>query len=260
MPRLTNQALPLQHCTVLSLRPRGQHASLRAAAARLGARVLAMSPIAITARDAAQTRDTLVTALTADVVLFTSPNAVRAANALTLLRTHRQQDWIAVGAGTRRALARAGIDAIAPARMDSEGLLDLPHLTHVHGKTIGLITGHGGRGVLQPALAARGAHVIRADVYARTHVTIPTSRWPLLADVLQTPPRVFLALTSAEALQALLVQVPAALLPALQGSTVIAASERLAATARDAGFNAIVVAASPRPQALLAAMLTTMSA
>ena len=260
MPRLTDQTLPLQDCTVLSLRPRRQHASLRAAAARLGARVLAISPIAISARDDAQTRDALATALTADVVLFTSPNAVRAATTLTSPGTRRQQRWIAVGAGTRRALARAGIDAIAPARMDSEGLLALPALAQVQGKRIGLITGQGGRGVLQPALAARGAQVIRADVYARTSVPIPEHRWQLLADVLQSPHHACLALSSAEALQALLVQLPATLLPALHGIRVIAASERLAVTARDAGFNKVVIAASPRPRALLAAMLTTMSA
>lgn len=260
MPRLIDQALPLQDCTVLSLRPRGQHASLRAAAARLGARVLAISPIAISARDDAQTRDALATALTADVVLFTSPNAVHAAIALTTPGTRRQQRWIAVGAGTRRALARAGIDAIAPARMDSEGLLALPALAQVQGKRIGLITGLGGRGVLQPALAARGAQVIRADVYARTTVPVPEHRWQLLAAALQTPRHACLALSSAEALQALLVQLPATLLPTLHGIRVIAASERLAITARDAGFNKVVIAASPRPRALLVAMLTTMSA
>ena len=261
MPRLTDQALPLQDCTVLSLRPRGQHASLRAAAARLGARVLAISPIAITPQKDTQTHAALTTALTADVLLFTSPNAVRAALTLAALPPRSlQQHWLAVGAGTQRALARAGINAIAPARMDSEGLLALPALTQVQAKRIGLITGLGGRGVLQPALEARGAQVIRADVYARTRVPIPEHRWQLLADVLQMPQRVALALSSAEALQALLVQLPATLLPALHGIRIIAASERLASIARDAGFNNIVVAASARPRALLAAMLSTMSA
>ena len=130
----------------------------------------------------------------------------------------------------------------------------------VQAKRIGLITGLGGRGVLQPALEARGAQVIRADVYARTRVPIPEHRWQLLADVLQTPQRVALALSSAEALQELLVQLPATLLPALHGIRIIAASERLASIARDAGFNNIVVAASARPRALLTAMLATMSA
>ena len=260
MPRLIDQALPLQDCTVLSLRPRRQHASLRAAAARLGARVLAISPIAITAQDDAQTRGALATALKADVVLFTSPNAARTAITLTSPGMRRQQSWIAVGVGTRRALVRAGIDAIAPARMDSEGLLALPALAQVQGKRIGLITGQGGRGVLQPALEARGAQVIRVDVYARSTVSIPEHRWRLLAAVLQTPQRIGLALTSAEALHALLAQIPASLLPGLQGMHVLAASERLAITARDAGFNKVVIASSPQPRALMMAMLTTMSA
>ena len=41
---------------------------------------------------------------------------------------------------------------------------------------------------------------------------------------------------------------------------VLAASERLAITARDAGFNKVVIASSPQPRALMMAMLTTMSA
>ena len=81
MPRIADQALPLQHWCVLSLRPRGQHAGLRAAAARSGARTLALSPFAIEAGDDPTTRRALAHALAADIVLYTSPNAVAAAAA-----------------------------------------------------------------------------------------------------------------------------------------------------------------------------------
>ena len=138
MAHLIDQALPLQDCTVLSLRPRGQHASLRAAATRLGARTLAISTLAITHLDDADTRERLNTALQSDGVLFTSPNAVKAAAALHPLRARRGQCWIAVGEGTRRALQRHGIAALAPPRMDSEGLLGLPELTAVQGQRIGI--------------------------------------------------------------------------------------------------------------------------
>ncbi|WP_246455068.1 uroporphyrinogen-III synthase [Thermomonas brevis] len=232
----------------MSLRPRGQHAGLRAAAARNGARLLAVSPIAIAHLDDARTRHDLHAALAADLVLFTSANAVRAAAALGPLMARRGQRWLAVGAGTRRALARAGIDAISPTRMDSEGLLGLPQLEYVLGKRIGLVTAPGGRGVLAPALAARGATVLRANVYARTAVALPARQREALDAALQRPARVLLALSSGEALDALLAQAAA---PGLRKAAVVAASERLAEMARAAGFRRIAIAASARPAALL---------
>lgn len=234
----------------MSLRPRGQHAGLRAAAARGGARLLAVSPVAIAQLDDAQTRRDLRAALAADLVLFTSANAVRAATALGPLQARRGQAWLAVGAGTRRALARVGIDATAPARMDSEGLLGLPQLEHVHGQRIGLVTAPGGRGVLAPTLTRRGATVLRANVYARTTVALSRPQREALDAALQRPARVLLALSSGEALDALLAQVAA---PGLRKAAVVAASERLADTARAAGFHRIAIAASARPAALMRA-------
>ena len=48
---MSDGALPLHGWTVVSLRPRGQHASVRCAAAPLGARTLGLSPFAIAPRD-----------------------------------------------------------------------------------------------------------------------------------------------------------------------------------------------------------------
>ena len=250
MPRVADQALPLQDWTVLSLRPRGQHAGLRAAATRVGARLLAVSPIAIAHLADAQARRDLRAALATDIVLFTSANAVRAAAALQPLRARRGQSWLAVGAGTRRALARAGIDAVAPSRMDSEGLLGLPQLERVQGRRIGLVTAPGGRGVLAPALAERGATLLRTNVYARTAATLTTRQRDALAAALQRPGHVLLALSSGEALAALLAQAP---VPALRRVAVAAASPRLADIARAAGFRRIAVADDARPGSLLRA-------
>lgn len=255
MPRLADQPLPFQDCTVLSLRPRGQHASLRAACARQGASLLALSPIAITPLDTADTRARLAEALAANTVIVTSPNAVTAMQALHPLQTRCGQTWLAVGTGTARALGRRGIPAIAPPRMDSEGLLGLPSLAHVQGQRIGLITAPGGRGLLQPALEARGAQVLRAHVYARRAIAIPAHRWHRLTETLQQPRLVVLALSSDDALQAWRRQLPAALVPALQDIAVAAASARLADSARAAGFLRIGTAASARPAALLATVM-----
>lgn len=249
-PRLSSASPPLHGWTVLSLRPRGQHGGLRAAAARRGARVLALSTQAITIRQDDATRRALIAALDAEVVLFTSPNAVRAAAALASLRPCRGQDWLAVGSGTRRALQRRGINAQAPARMDSEGLLALPALADVGGRTIGLVTAPGGRDYLAPALAARGAQVRRADVYARVPVMLGAHPLAALAAALTRPQRVLLALSSGEALAALLAQVED---PRLRAVAVAAASARLVEVARAHGFTRIALAASARPADLLRA-------
>ena len=70
--------LKLRECYVISLRPVGQHGSMRRAASAHGARVLALSPWRIAQRRDAATRTALREALEADVVLFTSPAAARA--------------------------------------------------------------------------------------------------------------------------------------------------------------------------------------
>ena len=253
MPRLADQALPLQHWTVLSLRPRGQHAGLRAAATRLGARTLALSPFAIDALDNAPTRAALKQALRADIVLYTSPNAVAMAMAASMqaLQARRGQRVLAVGGGTARALQRHGIIALAPQRMDSEGLLAMPELADVAGQRIGLITGTGGRNLLAPALRKRGAEVQRVDVYARVLLAPTPQALEKLRAALADARHVLLPLSSGEALQQLLAELPTDLRNPFTRIAVVAASARLAEAARGAGFRRIATASDARPAALL---------
>lgn len=230
---------------------------MRRAAAGVGAGVVALSSLRLQARDDDATRVRLREALAASCVLFTSPAAVRAARALQPLRARRGQRWFAVGAGTAAALRRAGIAEVeAPSRMDSEGLLSLPGLADVRGQSIGFVTAPGGRGVLAPALRARGAHVIRADVYERVPV-VPSPQSVARVAALRDPAA--LALSSGEALQHLLAVLPAPTLARLRRAHVVAASERLADLAREHGFAAVSVAASARPADLLAAAAERMN-
>lgn len=190
--------------------------------------------------------DALVQALAAPVVVFTSPAAVRAAAQLRPLAVRTGQHWLAVGAGTAAALHRAGIVQVqAPGRMESEGLLALPALAAP--SRVGLVTAPGGRGLLAPTLAARGARVDRADVYAR--VPVPLDRRALARLAAADAPLV-LALSSEEALQRVLPQLPGALATRLRHAPVVAASARLATVARDLGWQRVLVAGSPRPAAL----------
>jgi uroporphyrinogen-III synthase len=236
---------------VISLRPRGEHAALRRAAARHGAGLIALSPWRLQLRDDAAARTALRAALAASRIVFTSPAAARAAHALQAFTPRRGQAWCAVGAGTAAALRRAGVQEVhAPARMDSEGLLSLPTLQDVSGHDIGLVTAPGGRGEITPALLARGANVLRADVYEREPVPLSARALRQLRDA--DAPMV-VALSSGEALQRVLEELPADLAAKLRGMRVVAASKRLHALARGQGFEDIEIARGPRPADLVAA-------
>ena len=244
---------PLAGCYVISLRPVGAHGPLRRAAAAQGAKLLPLSPWRIEAQGDAATRRALRDALDADIVVATSPAAVRAASVLHPLRTRQGRLWCAVGAGTAAALHRAGIDdVVSPSRMDSDGLLALGELRSIRGRSIGLLTAPGGRGIIAPTLRKRGAKILRADVYQRVEAPLSSAALARLR-ALRTKP--WLALSSGEALRRALMRLPADLADKLRGADVVAASERLAQAAREAGFRArIVVAASARPRDLVAAM------
>lgn len=242
--------LPLAGCTVISLRPAGAHAALRHAAAAQGARLLALSPWRLHALDDARSRAALAAALGAPRVIFTSPAAVAAAQRLEPLRPAPEACWLAVGAGTAAALAREGVEALAPQRMDSEGLLALEPLQQIAGLTVGLVTAPGGRGEIEPALRRRGAHPLRADVYERIELA-PSSRAIEALRMLDGP--AWLVLSSGAALDSVLSALPADAAQILRSAAVVAASERLAQLAAGHGFPRVVTAASALPVDLVAA-------
>ena len=250
---MPDRALPLHGWTVVSLRPRGQHAAVRTAAARLGGRVLACAPLAIATCMDEATRQALAEAIACAIVVVTSPNAVASARSLQPLRAQPGQCWLAVGGGSRDALARAGIEAEAPARMDSEGLLALPALQEVDGVPVGLVTAPGGRGRIATVLQERGARIVRADVYRRQPAAIPAASWRHLQDALADPARVLLLASSGEAFRGMLEQAPPALRGALGRAAIAVPGDRLATVARDAGFARVAIAGSPRPAAMLRA-------
>ncbi|PPT67042.1 uroporphyrinogen-III synthase [Xanthomonas arboricola] len=236
--------------TLISLRPSGEHAPLRRAAARHGGRLLALSPWRLQTNDTPQARAALRQALHAPIAVFTSPAAVHAAHRLAPLQRPAQAQWVSVGDGTARALQACGIDTvIRPERMDSEGLLALP-LFRQSLQAVGLITAPGGRGMLAPALEQRGARILRADVYQRVPLRLRASAVRALADAL---PASVLALSSAEALTLVLQQLPGPLIDALRQRPLVASSERMLQAAHAAGFQQVLRAAGPLPEQLAAA-------
>lgn len=260
MPAMNSDA-HVPEWTLISLRPRGQHAPLRRAAQAAGATVVALSPWALQVRDDDASRAQLARALAAQRVVFSSPAAVHAAARLLPLNAARAGIWLAVGAGTAAALrAHTAGPVLAPARMDSEGLLALPELTGLAGLDAGLVTAPGGRGIIAATLIERGATLHRANVYQRVPLPLPPRALQRLRR--RTGPWV-VAVSSGEALDLLLARAPQDLLPRLRASLVVAASARLAEQARAAGFARVCVAEGPLPRQLVqaahAAIITSAS-
>jgi len=113
-------------------------------------------------------RDALSVAAQADMLVFVSANAVQYAFPLLPDQLPLDITIAAVGKATAAALAEAGLDAtLVPERMDSEGLLALPALTAVAGKSIVILRGNGGRELLAETLTERGARVTQVEVYRR---------------------------------------------------------------------------------------------
>lgn len=235
---------------VISLRPSGQHGPVRRAAAARGARVRALSTLRLEPLDAG---DALRDALAAPRVIVTSPAAVRFASAQARLAGRGARAWFALGAGSARALRRAGVAEVhvPAAGSDSEALLAHPGLRSLRGAAVGLLTAPGGRGLLADTLERRGARVRRADVYRRRALAPPAGRLRALAAL---PARTALLLTSAEAFEPLWQGLDAAGRRRLQARPVVVASARLAAEARRRGFTTIVRATDARPAALLDAL------
>jgi uroporphyrinogen-III synthase len=241
----------LAGATLVVTRPAGACAALVARARRLGAEALALPGLSLRmAADPAVARALETAAREADLWIFTSPAAVRFAFRLAPdLRIPPHTAAFGVGAGTRRALARVGVAALAPERRrDSEGLLALPQLAAMDGRRVALIGAPGGRDLIASTLRGRGAQVEPIYVHERRAPRLTRRHFDALAAA--SDPLVLL-LSSAAALGNLIALLPPALLARLRGQMLVASSERLAAIAREHGFAQVSVAASAMPDDLL---------
>ena len=199
--------------------------------------------------DVALTRGALREGLTDELVIFTSPAAVRYAAAITPL--HTRAVVLAVGEGTARALRRQGVrETRTPIQSHSEGLLDLPMLQELRDRHVALVGAPGGRGVLRAQLAARGARLREVQVYRRLPPRLDRRHFEALQGL---PGSARVLLSSNDALQNLCRLLPLAALARLRAAIAVVSSKRLAAAARGAGFERIEQAASALADDLLAA-------
>lgn len=231
--------------TIAVTRPQAQAGELIAAIRAAGGTPLALPLITIEpvqdeagfARLAASLDDFAI-------AFFVSANAVE--HGLAGLRAHRP--WppgpvvATVGPGSAAALHAAGFaTVIAPAeRFDSEGVLALPQFgaAALAGKRVLVLRGDGGRELLADALAARGVEVSSFTCYRR--VVPPVDVAALLA--LQVRAGLdALTLSSSEAVRHLAAELQGQAGTALFDVPVFAPHPRVAASARDAGFRAVVL-------------------
>jgi len=243
---MNHASVAISAWNLISLRPQGQHTSLRQAAAALGARTIAVSPWRLQGYTDPLTRTRLLQALNCDWQLFTSPAAVKAAGKHMPL-AHMQRS-VAVGEGTARALRQQGVQTIqVPMRMDSEGVLALPLMADLQGKRVALITAPGGRGLIAEHIVLRGGEVWRVNVYERVALRLKTATLNRLQTL--TGPTV-LVVSSAQALQQVLPQLPDSLRACWLQQPVVVASQRLAQCAKTSGFSHIHLAQGPLPAQL----------
>ncbi|BFI94927.1 MAG: hypothetical protein RSP_04370 [Rhodanobacter sp.] len=241
--------IPFLHGRVVAItRPAGTAAALARRVRACGGEPLLLPGLSLRASDAAGLRLEMRAALKGDLLVFTSPAAVRFAAALAPLRGDAAV--LAVGQGTAQALHRHGVQAQMPLRQDSEGLLDLPALRDVRGRRVALIGAAGGRGLLREQLAARGAQLRELQVYQRVPPRLDRRH---IGAVQALPRSARVLLSSAEALHNLMTLLPVAACARLRAAVAVASSERLAQAARAAGFARIEQAGSALAADLLEA-------
>ena len=244
---------PLGGARIVITRPAGTGAALVRKVRSLGGNPILLPGSSLRApTDVSAARQALQAALACHVAIFTSPAAVRFARQLTPLRS--RATVVAPGAGTRKALERAGIAKVrTPSREDSEGVLELDVLQDVRGRQIGIIGAAGGRGLLTGELARRGAEVVHAHVYRRLPARLDRRHCnALLHDDARQP--LYVLLSSVEALANVLVALPEDARRALLAGTAVVSSARLARAAREAGFARELRASSARADDMFAAI------
>ncbi len=238
---------------VLITRPAAQARALCALIEQQGGATLPLPLLEIApVSDPGLVRNLLAEAAHYDFALFTSVNAVD--YALQLAPNTRWPRRIGcIGAATAQAVTAAGLPApLTPAQdYSSEGLLALAELHNLEDTRVLLVTGVGGRETLADTLRARGAHVVRAEVYRRTPATVREAE--LRAALAHADCAV---VTSGETLERLLAVTPAGLRARLLQLPLVVPSQRVLQMARAHGFTAAIGVPQPMSDAgLLRALM-----
>lgn len=244
----------LEDVGVLVTRPEQQAAQVSKLLADAGARVLRFPALAIEFVDQGAELDQALAVMERQhLLVFTSANAVTGWQKL-LARDARplpvDVPCAAIGRRTGELLRQIGMRnlAVAPPPYDSEALLAQSVMQQVAGRRAMLVTGEGGRGLLQSTLRDRGAEITELVVYRRVLPSAdPTPLQQWLAEGCVDVALV----TSAEALQNLLVLSGETQREALLATDLVTVSARIAETAKQRGFHGAIIETEPGDTALV---------
>lgn len=187
-----------------------------------------------------------------DLAIFISANAVQYAQPILAGHNNAHLQLAAVGNSTANAIRALGypLPLVPPQDFNSEGLLALPELQHLHGKRVLILRGEGGRELLAQSLRQRGAQVDYLNLYRRCLPALDPAAHPWLANGAIDS----IVISSREGLQNLLQLLPNPPWLAAKNWAVMTAS--IAEQLRQAGMQGrIAVAPSNNDAGLLQALL-----
>lgn len=240
---------PLAGITLVVTRPAAQAGHFIELASSLGATCVAFPTLEIEPVAPDATTRARLHSHGWDWAVFTSTNAVE--HGWAALAETTVARFAAVGRATSRALEARGcrVDA-RPDSANSEGMLALPEFHDVAGRRVLVVKGSGGRDLMQREFTARGADVLELVVYRRRLAAPTPSAQEQLGHALEAPGS-WVAVTSAEVLEALLGLAGPGSHASLVGSALLVPGERVAATARRLGWHGPVVAAPTAEDAVM---------
>lgn len=198
----------------------------------------------------------------ADWIFFISVNAVNFAlsgNNGKIREYCLQARVAAVGEATANALKQAGIvvSALPEQGFNSEALLATPALQQLQDQRCVIVRGVGGRELLAETLRARGAEVEYFNVYERQQPVMEPLK---LTGLLQEKLLDVITITSAEALQNLVAQVPIGRgQNQLLNIPLVVISDRLRLIASMLGFKRIAVSDGVSDKAVLKTIINLVS-
>jgi len=238
---------PLTALSVLVTRPAAQGASLCARIAALGGEAVAFPVMTI------EPTITDTNPAASDWTIFVSANAAQ----YGLGKVSDGGRIAAIGNATAAVLKSANKtpDIVAPPPHTSENLLAMPELSTVAGQRFLIVRGVGGRDTLRTELTQRGAIVEYLDVYRRAPAAPSAGEVFALEERWQSGGIDVVTLTSAEILDCLLNALTAHGRELLKHTPYVAASERIAAAAREHGLAGQgILSRAPDDESLLGAI------
>lgn len=259
MTRSIATAAPLAGCGVLVTRAVHQADELATAIERAGGTAIRFPVIEIQAREPEIVRRERAALPPPDIIIFSSPNAVRHGFDPASDGSAR---IAAIGPATEAALLARGraVDIRSATGYDSEHLLAEGGLGDVRGRTVRIVRGDRGRGLLAATLTGRGATVDYLSVYRRVPARHSEEELAGLERVWRAGKLHVVTVMSVETLDNLLICLPDFCRKALAATPLVTPSARVIQTAADR-IPAVraILAPGPLPADVLSAVIACRS-